>query len=273
MPYPIRALRFGELLDTSFRLLCERFLLLLGILTCFLLPAFLTVPLVELALGAPQAGEGAEQLQNSIWVAAVEFVALMTLHILASAPVTRVMVALCRGESTGFADALRRGLPVALPLLGTVLLAALLFGIAGAITFFLASGLPTPLNWVLALSLVVIGTYFYLPLLLLGPIAVLERTFFFAALSRSAKLMKGHRGRALGLQFVTGLVFLILLLPLFFLANLPWVDIAAELLAQAIAGAYGGALEVLFYFDLRCRVEGYDLEQLTAAVAERTAAG
>ena len=289
MRYEIRALETGELLDTGFRLLTQRFWLLVGLQICASVPAFCVLFGIELLSPSVSSGTGGADAPPFspalVVLVAAGVLALIVFQFVVMASITQVLAALYRGESTGFVGALREGLRVAPRLIGTWLLIGLLFGVVGVVVggvFFAvvaAAGSTGPLVILLAviagIGFLILSIYFGFPLVLLAPIAVLERTFFLSALSRCLDLMKSHRLSVFAVYMVLGLASLVFQIPSAILQTVPslvWVGISVQLVVQIVLGAYGGALAVLIYFNLRCRKEGYDLEQLTAAVEGHTAA-
>ena len=266
----VSTLGFGELFDMAFRLMCLRFGLLLRIQICFALPLFVPLLLLGLSSTTTDLNSGGAGVDLTFFLFLGGLVAVL---IIPAAAVTQVVAALYRGERTSFVRAVGAGLRVLLPLVGTSLLYMLLFGLVGFVAMLIGVVLPKLFTFVIMLGLVVLMIYFGLPLILLTPIAVLERTYLFAAFSRCYALMEGYRIRALAMLIVEWIVMITLQFSLHFVAELSYsIAFAVALLWHAITASYGFALNTVLYFDLRCRNEGYDLEEMTAEVARRTAA-
>ena len=158
----------------------------------------------------------------------------------------------CSGRRVTVLAALRVGWSIYLPVVGTSVL-------YGSIVL-------------LGLILVVPGIIAALGFLVIGQVMVVERSFGAEAMRRSRALMRGHRLRGLALVVVSGSLVLFLQSGvLLALATVPYLGYPLSALAQAIGLAYSIAVTVLFYFDVRCRSESYDLQLLAAAVQVRGA--
>lgn len=249
MRYEIRAMSFGEILDTGFQLLRNHFGLLVGLSLVLYAPVALLQILVA---GSTSTGEA-----PSVGVAIFGMLPLgLTILIVApivSAANTYAIGKLYLGEKVEFADAWRVALELMLPLVGTSLLSmfAIFIGI---------------------LLLIVPGIYLILAFILLWQVMVLERVFGVAALRRSHELMKGNKGRALGILFVSGVVVAVLSTALqIVLSFVPLLGPIGSAAAQAVGNVYTAAISVVLYFDIRCRKEAFDLEHLARLVQGRTA--
>lgn len=114
------------------------------------------------------------------------------------------------------------------------------------------------------LLLIIPGIYLGLAFLILGPVVVLENLSQSKALSRSHSLMGGHflRGANLLLCFV-GFLFLANTASASFTSTAPEFAEVINLGVSAVGAGYFIAVIVIFYFDLRCRKEGYQGEELS----------
>lgn len=100
-------------------------------------------------------------------------------------------------------------------------------------------------------------------------VAVLEGRGSVASLRRSWRLTRGHRWRVLGVLSAGVLpVFLSLGVGALLDAMLGLGPIPSAVLSL-VAGVFSTLLGVMLYFDLRCRVEAFDLEILADRVAGR----
>jgi hypothetical protein len=243
----IRVRSFGELLDGGFHVLTERFGLLVGLAAIVYAPA----ALIEFAAGPLEEMAGLDEstLMNAYLVrAGLSAIAVLATFPFAGAAITHAAAAHCEGRAVGFFDSLRVAAHVYLPLAGTNLLAWTLV--------------------LLGLLLVVPGVLLGLGFLVVSQVAVVERVFGPGAMRRSWRLMRGHRMR--GLTLTTVLAVMGTVPPVateFLLATLPVVGYPMTTLAYCVGLAYSIAVTVLFYFDLRCRKEAYDLQVLAAEVS------
>jgi hypothetical protein len=241
MRYEVRAMSLGELLDTGFRLLRDHFVTLIGI------SALLYVPLsvLQAAFGTPAPGQ-APGLTLGISL-------LFALLFLAISPVVGVAITYALGEAylgreVTIGDALRKGLEILMPLLGTSFLAGLAMLAA-------------------TLLLILPGIWLGLGMLLLSQVMVFEGRFGVEAIRRSLELMKGQRLRALGIVLVVAILSSVVGFGAqLALGFIPFVGPVASGLVSAATGAYMSAVLVVLYFDIRSRKEAFDLEHLARAV-------
>lgn len=245
MSYQVRAMSLGELLDGAFRLLRDHVVVLAGIAAIFHVPAVLAGTVVQEAL-AP--GDLSPVVIGS--GAALGLFSLLV-QPLVSAAITHAIGELYLGRTTSIGASLRVAFSLLVPVIGTAILLTILIGLG-------------------LLLLIVPGIVLYLSFLVVWQVAVFERRFGFAALGRSRELMRGSRGRGLGVVIVSWLIVAVLWGGFdLVVGNVPLLGPVASAAAQALAYAYTSAVEVLLYFDLRCRKEAFDLEHLARLVATR----
>lgn len=248
MNYPIRAMGFGEILDTAFRLVRDHAAVLIGIPILFYVPlALLQEALRSRQLAASQGAAG-EVAAVSILVAMLGFAVILPV---VQAAVTHAIGEHYLGRSVRVGEALRRAASIFLPMMGTWLLASL--AIMGGLVLF-----------------VIPGIYLMLVFMLVVPVMVLEGGFGTRALGRSRELMHGSLLRGLGVIVLGGIIAGLLsgAAGLVF-GFIPWIGAVGTGAAQAAAFAYTSAVTVLLYFDLRCRKEQFDLEHLSQLVEAR----
>jgi hypothetical protein len=239
--YEIRAMAFAEVLDTGFRLLRDHFGLLIGISAALYVPAAVFQAVMQSLAKSGSPG---------VLLAAG---ALGGLVIVAVSPIVSVAITFALGEvylgrEVTIGEAFRKGLGILAPVLGTSLLAGL--ATAGA-----------------ALLLIVPGIYVGLGFVLLSQVMVLEGQFGGAALRRSFALMKGERLRALGIFLVLSILSAVLSFGVqLALGLVPVVGPIGSGLVSALSGAFAAAVFMALYFDIRCRREAFDLEQLATLV-------
>lgn len=237
MQYDVRAMSFGEILDTGFRLLANHFVLLSGIAAIVYVPMALLGSFVE-----PDRDGRFLMIAGGVW--------LVTLLI---SPIVTGAVAFAIGEvylgrEVTIGAALRTGLSLMAGLVGTGFLSTLAI-LAGLVL------------------LIVPGIYLTLAFMLLTPVMVFERTFGPRALGRSRALMRGNFGRAFGILLVSTLVTSVLGWSVnLVLGAVPMAGPIASAIAQTLTMAYLSAVIVLLYFDIRSRKEAFDVEHLAQTV-------
>lgn len=249
MRYEIREMSFGEILDTGFQLLRNHFSLLVGMSLVLYAPvAVLSI----LMATSTQTGE-APSLAVAIFGMLPLGLAILIVAPIVSAANTYAIGKLYLGERVEFRDAWQTAVSLMLPLVGTSLLSMFAVGVG-------------------LLLLIVPGIYLMLAFILLWQVMVLERVFGVASLRRSHELMKGNKGRALGILFISGVVVAVLSTALQLLFSVvPLLGPIGSAAAQAVGNVYTTAISVVLYFDIRCRKEAFDLEHLARLVQGRTA--
>jgi hypothetical protein len=268
----LRPRSVGQLLDGTFQLYRRHWLLFVAVL------AILRVPLRVLQVvdhgvggstfdlfGALFSRNFSELLKQSQGQGSNGLITAFSTIVGAIEPA--VLVALCAGlalnQTSGVREAYRLGMRRTIPLFLTNILVVL------------------PLS---LLCLTVIGIPFaiYLGLgwALVTEVVVLERGSGRAALRRSGALVRGHRWRAVGMLYLPVMIQVVLSSsPSALVAVARWFAVSVlgagpevgwylrifEVLTTTASGVLFGAFSsialTLFYFDLRVRQEGLDLEQ------------
>jgi len=243
--YPIRALKLGEILDTSLAITKDHFGLLFGIMLRSLVPFFL---LWALAAGTDEK-EGIAATGDPLTDTIVFFLFLIG-YVVFVAP-------LAYGAATYGISSVYLSQPVTI---GRCYRHAL--GHWGALV---GSSLVSTVLILLGLVLVVPGIILYLRYLLIQPVVVVEGAGSRDALSRSGRLLRGNVGTAFALVLVVTVIEF-------------GVSAAAELiphanLASAISAVVSGATAVfasacyvVFYFSCRSMHENFDLEIFARSV-------
>jgi hypothetical protein len=271
--YEIRAMGFAEILDVALRLVRSHFVVLTGCAAVLYLPLALVsaalVPVTE------RAGElGSDELLRLAALFLSVLLAVLLLSPIVTAAITHALSELFQGRGAAIAPSLRVGLGMAsaliatwglasLAILGPFLLPLFPWAIAGSkgLAIAVLVGVSCPMSIYVAVG--------FLPL---TQAMVVEGVGGAAALGRSYDLMAGHRWRGFGLLFVCGILTSVLqsaaTVPL---AEIPPVQALGSGLAQAVGFAFMQAVNVLLYFDLRCRRDGFGLEQLPGPGTPRPA--
>jgi hypothetical protein len=247
MAYEIRELSFGEILDRGFRLVRDHVVLLGAPAAVIYVPTSLVLS----SLAPEVAAEPADLIPVAASFGVLFVLSLLAVPVLWAA-ITHAIGESYLGRPVTIGEALRAGVDVFLPLIGTWILAYL--AILGGFLLFIVPGI-----------------YLTLAFLLVMQVMVLERRFGVRALGRSRELMRGYMLRGFGIVLVGAL--LVSLLSSGIELGLGWIPLVGPIatgLAQALGFAYTSTLGVLLYFDIRCRKEAFDLEHLSRLVEART---
>lgn len=245
MRYEVREMSFAEILDTGFRLLRDHFVLLVVI------AASLNIPLSFAQDLLTQAAEGNAGVLLGVGLGMLLLVALASPIIGVAS--TYAIGEVYLGRDTSIGDAFGKGFAILGPVLGTTLLSGLL--VLGAL-----------------LLLVLPGIWVSLGLIVLSQVMVLEGLFGMEAIRRSLDLMKGQRWRALGILFVVLLVQSVVGFGVgAAVGGIPVLGALGSGLVASVSGAYTAAVSVVLYFDIRCRKEAFEVEQLARIVEAGTA--
>ena len=249
MTYELRALSTGEVLDAAITLLKRNFALLLGVaVVCEGIPTAIEV-YVDLAGGA-SANPGLTLLDRLLSLVG---------GVLVTGATVRVVSEAYLGQTPLFSDAMR----FAFSKFGNILGANIL------------SGLVTVLA---ALLLIVPGIIVACGYSVASAAAALESGSGSDALKRSWGLTKGFKWKALWLWVVSIGLILVLYLGAGTLAGLlngviGGVDALVALLGAAISLLIYPLIScvfTVFYYDLRVRKEGFDLEMLSRQLTAST---
>ncbi|MGH7786731.1 MAG: hypothetical protein ACRERC_07680, partial [Candidatus Binatia bacterium] len=253
MAYEIRPMSFGEILDTGFRLLRNHFGPLMSIAAVVYVPLTLFGQGLESYAAPGAAAPGADSLLSILGMVAGLLLLLFVGFPLMGAAMTFALGEAYLGRAPEAGVSLRRAWRIFLPLMGTQFLALLIM--FGAGLFFIIPGI-----------------YFMLAYWLSSQVMVLEGTFGMAALRRSRDLMVGNKLRALGVMLVPTILSTVVDGgATWALGSLPWIQAVVSAVIQAAGIAYLLAVDVVFYFDIRCRKEAFDLEHLARLVEQRAA--
>lgn len=246
MRYEIRASSWSEILDTSFRILRNHFGLLVGIAASVYVP--MSIAGAGLA-GLFERGPGGQSLVVLIGVIVAIGLLVTTGATVVFAAITYAIAELYCGRTVTWQRALARGQRHFVRLLGTTILSSI-FALLGFVL------------------LIVPGLYLVLSWVVLWPVMLIERRFGTRALGRSRDLMRGNLLRALGLLVVVWLVSSVLTTGLTLpVVAFPMLQSVVAGAVNAVTTAYGAAVAVVLYFDVRCRKEAFDLTHLAELVA------
>lgn len=242
----LRPMEYGDLLDETFDLYKKNFLLFAGIAAVLHLP---------MSMILYTAGYDTQRF-GSILTNLIDFVVMGA----ASWAVAKIYL----GGTTTIMGAYKAVLPRALPLIVTMVLGYIAFGVG-------------------ILLLVIPGILVLTALMLLPPVVVLEEQGGFAALNRCWQLSKGHRLRIFVIGIITliiiSIISSVLLAPIILVSGIgfggsPAGGIIGALfglcagLAQALATPIQAIVFILVYYDIRVRKEAFDLELLAQSIGE-----
>jgi hypothetical protein len=237
----------GAVLDAAFDVVRREWMVLVGLSALLYIPA----SFVQAAVPEP----GADATPIAPWIGLAALLAVVAVPIVVGG-VTDACGDALRGRPTDAGQALRRGLGLALPLVGTwlVLLLVVLVAmlpLAGVVALWDSLGwLRVPA----ALLAVAIPFLLLVRLSLVTQVAVLERRFGPRALARANRLIEGHVVRVFGTLGVAGLLAGLLSGAAgLALGALPGVGPVATGLVQAVGFAYTTAVGVVVYDEVRAR--------------------
>lgn len=250
-PMSVCVRSFGEILDAGFRVLVDRFSILTALGAMVYAPAALVDVLVfdSAWWTASTVGRDSSTIIAAFVVHTLASACLVLIAWpLATAAMIHVVERHCEGRVVSLRESMAAATRLYLPLAGTNLLSWLL------VLFGLLAIVP---GFVLALGF-----------LMIGEVVVIEECFGAAAMRRSWFLMRGQRLRGAALLLVAGVIATVppLILKLL-LEGIPRLELPLSTLAYSVGLAYSVAVMVVFYLDLRCRKESFDLELLARAVA------
>jgi hypothetical protein len=260
-PLPLRQMGIGELIDAAVKLYRRDWLALMGIVAFVLVPAtfaqfWLTQGLIGPMIGtrSPSSDAATQFLIVSLVVFAIQFLIVQPFLV---AAITRAAADAYLGERVSIG----RTYQYALRKLPAILLITILTTIVTLIGFIL---------------LIIPGIIAFVRLALAPPVVVVEDVRGTKAIGRSWRLTKGSFWRLLGLLILSGLIAavgaLIITVPTELIALSlgvgGWpVSALGSALATVLITPFSMLIIVLFYFDMRIRKEGFDIEVMAQELA------
>ena len=262
MTTSLRPLTLGELLDRTFQLYREHFVLFSGIVA---LPQLLILAIQLVGIATPSSGA------LTLTAFAVSMVTLFTMFIVANAAQAATVVAVSKVHIDQPATITQAYTSVKGRLVTLCLITIAIGLMVGAgCLLCLVPGILLALRWAVVM-----------------PVAVLEKADLRQAMSRSAELTDGQRGRVFllyVLYFVLALVFASLWqVPVIVATALArragvtpaaWVPVlgaVGSFLTQCVVAPLLTIAVSLMYYDMRIRKEGFDLEHLISQVTSSSA--
>lgn len=260
-PLPLRQMGIGELIDAAVKLYRRDWLALMGIVAFVLVPVtfaqfWLTQGMIGpmIATQTPSAEAATQFLIVTLVVFAIQFVIVQPFLV---AAIARAAADAYLGERVSIG----RTYQYALRKLPAILWITILTSIVTLIGFIL---------------LIIPGIIAFVRLALAPPVVVVEDVRGTKAIGRSWRLTKGHFWRLLGLLILSGLIAgvgaLIITIPTEIIALSlgvgGWpVSALGSALATVLITPFSMLIIVLFYFDMRIRKEGFDIEVMAQELA------
>lgn len=260
MTYDIRPLSFGEILDRSFRVYLDNFMVLFGISAVVLIPAA-----ILLATGSVIGNSAATVLELLFLV-----VAAPAMHAALIVGVAEAYL----GRPVTIVEAYQSVRPIFLPFIGTYLLLILIFAVPG-IVFGGLLGLAGSVSRVIFILVLIagsiVGIYFLVCCALVGPVMIVERRFAISAFRRSRELITGSWWLTVGILITAGLIANVPAAALRFeWGFIPVLGVILTSATQAVASAYSMIALMIYYFDRRCRTEEFDLRLLAEQIRSQS---
>lgn len=274
MPYEIREMKLGGILDQGIAVLKDNFGLLLGVMFYAYIPYQLIAVFVQIAF-IPKIDPNTPPAQifqvfSQIWpiLAAVVMVGWLVVLPLTNAAVIYAVAQKYLGRSVTAGEAMKKGLSKVLPLVGTSILVGLSIFVPP-----LALIIPGIMLSMLALAIVgiflmlILAIVFGLWFSLIHQVVVLEDIAGPAALGRSRKLVSPYIGTLLVLGIIMMLIGGALGGPVNAIPQ-PHIQGVLSVIVSAVATMFSTAVFVVFYFSCRSGVENFDLQHLAESVEE-----
>jgi hypothetical protein len=251
----LRPLSTSELLDRTFHLYRNNFLMFVGI-----------VAIPQLAVLALQIGGAALVRQgHSVFFALIAFVAAIGSYVAIEISQAATVMAvsnlhLDNPVSIGSAFSMSRG--SMMRVIGITFAVAIAIGVA--MIFLIIPGIYVALMWSLAI-----------------PVTVLEGGGLGVSTTRSKDLTKGNRGRIFVIYLLVGILTLVVSVviqfplqlvartlahgnPLGLVALTQGMQATGNFISTSLAGSLATIALTLVYYDLRVRKEGFDLQLMMA---------
>lgn len=258
MPYDIKELTLGEVLDQAVALVKARLSTFLTI-ACFLYLPVLLVLNVGIVLMTPTFSNPPTQAEIQAYLnegapMVGGFSILMALLIgLVVSPITNAAIIwTVANEYLGVRVEAKEGFQVGMKRLMALIGTNILAGLVIMIGFVL---------------LIIPGIYFMLKYFLTTQAVVFEGRSGQDAMQRSGELMKGNMGNAFVLALVIGIIHFIAGMVAGFIP-VPMISAVVGSVIDTVLFVFGTAAFVVFYFSCRCKAENFDLKLLAQNVGQ-----
>ena len=262
-PLPLRQMGIGELIDSAIKLYRRDWLALMGIVAFVLVPVtFIQVWLTQVALGpAIETPTPSISDQQAIQLLAVTIIFVAVQFLIVQPFLVAAIARAAADAYLGERVSIGRTYRYALRKLPAILWITILTSIVTIIGFLL---------------LIIPGIIAFVRLALGPPVLVVEDVPGTNALRRSWNLTKGNFWRLLGLLILSALIAgvgaLIITIPTEVIALTigpgGWpISALGTALATVLITPFSMLIVVLFYFDMRIRKEGFDIEVMAQELA------
>ncbi len=270
MGYDIRPLSFMEVLYYGFTVFFDDFVLLAGSSALVVIPnilfMFILHSLIDPSLMI--SANPRDHLGVFVISAALLSISEFIFTSVMMAAVTAAVVSVYLHRLVPVGDVYRSAGNVFARVIGTQLLSLLLIFLLLFIPVIIVLGKRTFLVpdyigiFVFIASAIPFG-YFTLCWSLVYPVMIVEHRFGMTALRRSRQLVRGVYWKTARLFFVTGLIAGVTAAVLnHFWPSIPILEPILTAITSSIAAAYILVVQVIYYFDRRCRNEIFDLQRL-----------
>jgi hypothetical protein len=292
----LRPMSLGEVLDRTFSIYKQNFLLFAGItLLPFLLLFAVNIAIAELNPGVARMGQGGAMPSMGMiggFLAGGSVVFILYLFLAGAAHAATVVSVsdLYLGRTSGVREAYGRvGTRVFRVILMYFLLFLIVFiGVMGIVVLTILLRSPI-LGGVFMIVAVIAAVVLFCRAAVAVPAAILEDTGAVRSISRSFELTQGHGGQIFLIFLLTAVMsyVAIIIFQLPFLALAGSVAKAGQtpgfgfvvmenistLIAQVLVGPIGTIALSLMYYNLRVRKEAFDVQHLMASLGTQPAPG
>lgn len=266
-----------ELIDAAFQLMRRSYVPLLVLAALTYIPSFAAV----IMLSAPAAMSGAppEAISGAVLVGLfLAFPFLLAWYAIGTGAMIVGASEAYQGNAVDTGSAVRaawgRGWAIILAMLAKGALLALSGG-AAMLVVAVASAAIGPLAALLAIPAIAVPLAVWVRFFAVPTVTVLEGLGVGASLSRSAQLSAGFRWKIFGTYFVTYAIVTAILLAAMVTAMLVVKNMVIAQIASNVLSLLGfpliAAIDVVLYYDMRIRKEGYDLEVMQRELAAEPA--
>lgn len=257
MPYDIKELTLGEVLDQAVALVKARLSTFLTIAFFLYLPLLLVlnvgiVLLTPTFSNPPTQAEVQAVTDNAMTIVSFNFIIVLIFIFLVNPVTTAAIIWTVANEYLGVRVEAKEGIQVGMKRLMALIGTNLLAGIVITIGLIL---------------LIIPGIYFMFKYLLTTQTVVFEGRSGQDAMQRSGELMKGNMGNAFVLGLVLGIIHFVVGMITGFIP-VPMISAVVGSVIDTVLFVFGTAAFVVFYFSCRCKAENFDLKLLAQNVGQ-----
>jgi len=254
----LRALTVSEILDTALRIYRTHFAVLAGITALMMIPE----GLLELGLTLAFSSTEVERLNSSLTTLFTGFAALALIVAISSAYL---------GDEFAIRSSYSKGFKRFWSVVGANFLKGLAIGIPIMAFACLIIALP-PLGIFVLLAMIPVVIYLTTRWSLSSQAIVLENIDGSAGLRRSWEMTRDYFWRVMGTSFAASLLsYMLTIVPSLFIdsalsfTSMPYelvqvIDLVVQQVGLILVLPFTVAVQVLIYYDLRIRKEGFDLQ-------------